>query len=65
MSLLGLWAQRNVDFLGGISLECGRNFTEMWMVRLLASGKVTHTVLVLGMTETEENVMLLEGSGLK
>lgn len=36
----------------------------MWMVRLLASGKVAETVLVLGITETEENVMLLEGSGV-
>lgn len=59
-----MWSQRNTDFLGGIRHECGRNLTDMWMERLLASGNVTHTVLVLGITETEENFMLLEGSGV-
>lgn len=56
--LWGPWAQRNMNFLGRISHECRRNLTEMWTVRLLASWKVTHTI-----TETEENVLLLERSG--
>jgi len=42
-----------VNILGGISHKCGRNLTETWMVRLLASGKVTYTLLVLGIIETE------------
>lgn len=54
-----------MNFLGGVSHECGRNLTAMWMARLLASGKVTHTVLVLAITQTEEKVVLLEGSGVK
>lgn len=60
-----MWSQKNINFLGGISHECGRNLTERWMVRLLASGNVTHTMLILGITKSEENVVLLGGSGVK